>query len=68
MAELKFCVVCGEGSHREKWKNTSGEFVACDQHTTGEIAEAVKLAKAAPVANSEPAKVIPPIEKILGVG
>lgn len=53
MADVKFCVVCGEGSNREDWKNKSESFVACDRHSTGEISEAIKKVKSsAPVATA----------------
>lgn len=48
MAELKACVVCGEASHRDSWKNVAKDkngnevAVACDHHSTAEVAEAVK--------------------------
>lgn len=55
MAEFKTCAVCGEGSHREEWKNTftagGKALVACDGHSTGEIEQVKKKldAAAAPV-------------------
>jgi hypothetical protein len=35
--KLRFCVVCGQGSHREKWTKSGKDWVACDKHTDEEI-------------------------------
>lgn len=51
--ELNFCVVCGEGSNREKWEKTKSAtlpdktavvFVACDYHTDSQFTGAVQKA------------------------
>lgn len=57
MAKEQTCVVCGQGSHREKWvKGGVGAkgtvFVACDSHSDTEIKAAV--AKAEPAAVPTP--------------
>ena len=59
--EPRICVVCGQGSHRTDWINKSGNFVACDNHSSGEVARAVAKAQApAPVAPAAPtAKGVP---------
>jgi hypothetical protein len=48
MADEQACVVCGQGSHRDKWaksKTVNGQvFVACDGHTDKEFADAVARA------------------------
>ena len=33
----KYCVVCGQGSNREEWKNSGKGWVACDGHSAEEI-------------------------------
>ena len=55
------CVVCGQGSDRTDWINKSGNFVACDNHSSGEVARAIAKAQAsAPVAPAAPtAKGVP---------
>lgn len=37
----QYCVVCGAGSHRADWANKSGQYVACDDHTTEEVQKAI---------------------------
>jgi hypothetical protein len=55
--DVRFCVVCGNGSHRKDWVNKSGNFVACDHHTKDEfskaLTEAVKKTEAPPAATSK---------------
>lgn len=34
--KVKFCVVCGAGSHREDWQKAA-KYVACDNHTPAEV-------------------------------
>ncbi len=48
MADIKTCVVCGAASHRGDWINKSGDYVACDSHSTEQLANAVKKAVAPP--------------------
>ena len=53
-AGIKYCVVCGAGSHRKDWVNKVGNSVACDSHSRDEVARAVAAsttkAPSAPVA------------------
>lgn len=67
MASVKYCIICGQGSHRTDWRNVSGNLVACDHHSKEEFAKAVGAAPktAAPVAGTTskatvvPAKMAP---------
>lgn len=38
---IQYCVVCGRGSHRTDWINTSGSYVACDYHTKEQMVKAI---------------------------
>ena len=48
MAEEKYCVVCGQGSHRTDWQDA--EFPACDTHSKEQVATAIAKATAKPTA------------------
>lgn len=52
--ETKFCVVCGQGSTRTDWINKSGDYVACDNHTAAQVAQAVSKATAPPAPTAKP--------------
>lgn len=47
----KFCVVCGQGSHRTDWKNKfavgATGYVACDSHDEKSVKQAITDAEAA---------------------
>lgn len=58
-SEIKYCVVCGNGSHRTDWINKSGNFVACDSHSKDEVAKAVAKASA-PAQTAAKPTAIPP--------
>jgi hypothetical protein len=63
------CVVCGQGSNRTDWINKSGNFVACDSHSSGEVAravakvQAVKLVAPAPPTKGVPIPPATPVKK-----
>ena len=44
---LRTCVVCKMQSHRIDWVKKSGNFVACDFHSSDDIAKAVSKVDAA---------------------
>jgi hypothetical protein len=44
--KVRFCVVCGNGSHREDWRNSKEGYVACDGHSTSEFEAAIAKVKA----------------------
>lgn len=52
--DIKYCVVCGGGSHRTNWVLKSGNFVACDSHSKDEFLAAMKKAQA-PAGNTKTA-------------
>ncbi len=63
---IKYCVVCGAGSHRTDWINKggvgAGAYVACDKHTASEISAALaKLGQAAPKGGATPAPARPTV-------
>lgn len=41
--EVKYCVVCGQGSTRQDWQGK--DVVACDNHSKEEVAAATKAKK-----------------------
>jgi hypothetical protein len=53
MAEPRFCVVCGLGSHRLDW--ASKQYPSCDGHSAAEVKAAIaKLSPPAPAPAQPP--------------
>jgi hypothetical protein len=46
----RFCVVCGQGSHRADWQDASAP--ACDSHSKDEVAAALKAKADKPAAKT----------------
>lgn len=45
---VRYCVVCGNGSHRTDWVRKSGDSVACDFHSDAEFQKAIAARSQAP--------------------
>jgi hypothetical protein len=52
---IKYCVVCGAGSHRLDWQSST-KPVACDTHTKEEVDTALAKLKASPPPAAPPPK------------
>jgi hypothetical protein len=56
MPETQACVVCGQGSNRDKWIASGPGWVACDHHTFGDIQKALAEKKLPPLTPKTEAK------------